>query len=68
MFPVPVIDEGSLAKSLNVTIPASEVEEGLSVVIDIDPDSTIGADILVAKRIPGLPVIFTPADFAIFRL
>ena len=46
------IDEGSLAKSLNVTIPASEIEEGLSVVIDIDPDSTIDADILTAKRIP----------------
>ena len=47
------IDEGSLAKSLNVTIPASEIEEGLSVVIDIDPDSTIDAEILVAKRIPN---------------
>ena len=46
------IDEGSLAKSLNVTIPASEIEEGLSVVIDIDPDSTIDAEILAAKRIP----------------
>ena len=46
------IDEGSLAKSLNVTIAASEIEEGLSVVIDIDPDSTIDAGILAAKRIP----------------
>ena len=46
------IDEGSLAKSLNVTIPASVIEEGLSVVIDIDPNSTIDAEILAAKRIP----------------
>ena len=46
------IDEGSLAKSLNVTIPASKIEEGLSVVIDIDPDSTIDAGTLAAKRIP----------------
>ena len=46
------VDEGSLAKSLNVTIPASVIEEGLSVAIDIDPDSTIDASILAAKRIP----------------
>ncbi|MCY3808607.1 MAG: M66 family metalloprotease [Gemmatimonadetes bacterium] len=46
------IDEGSLDKSLNVTIPDSVIEEGLSVVIEIDPDSTIDAEILVAKRIP----------------
>ena len=46
------IDEGSLAKSLNVTIPDSVIEEGLSVVIDIDPDSTIDAGILARKRIP----------------
>ena len=46
------VDEGSLAKSLNVTIPDSVIEEGLSVVIDIDPDSTIDAGILASKRIP----------------
>ena len=46
------VDDGSLAKSLNLTIPASVIEEGLSVVIDVDPDSTIDASILVAKRIP----------------
>ena len=51
--PIPTdIDEGSLEKSLNVTIPGSAIEEGLSVVIEIDPDSTIDADILVARRIP----------------
>ncbi|MCY3808597.1 MAG: M66 family metalloprotease [Gemmatimonadetes bacterium] len=51
--PIPTeIDEGSLDKSLNVTIPGSVIEEGLSVVIEIDPDSTIDAEILVARRIP----------------
>ena len=51
--PIPTeIDDGSLDKSLNVTIPDSVIEEGLSVVIEIDPDSTIDAEILAAKRIP----------------
>ena len=51
--PIPTeIDEGSLDKSLNVTVPDSVIEEGLSVVIEIDPDSTIDADILAARRIP----------------
>ncbi len=51
--PIPTeIDEGSLDKSLNVTIPDSAIEEGLSVVIEIDPDSTIDAEILTTKRIP----------------
>ena len=51
--PIPTeIDEGSLDKSLNVTIPDSVIEDGLSVVIEIDPDSTIDAEILTAKRIP----------------
>ena len=46
------INEGSLDQSLNVTIPDAVIEEGLSVVIDIDPDSTIDAGILAARRIP----------------
>ena len=46
------ITEGSLAKSLNVAIPASEIEEGLELVIEIDPDSTIDHEILAATRIP----------------
>ena len=46
------VGEGALANSLNATIPASVIQKGLSVVIDIDPDSTIDADILTAKRIP----------------
>ena len=51
--PIPTeIDEGSLDKSLNVTIPASVIEEGLSVVVEIDPDSAIDAEILAARRIP----------------
>ena len=51
--PIPTeVDEGSLDKSLNVTIPDSVIEEGLSVVIEIDPDSTIDAEILTTKRIP----------------
>ena len=51
--PIPTeIVEGSLDRSLNVTIPDSVIEEGLSVVIEIDPDSTIDAEILAARRIP----------------
>ncbi len=51
--PIPTgIYEGSLDKSLNVTIPDSVIEEGLSVVIEIDPDSTIDAEILTTRRIP----------------
>ena len=51
--PIPTeVDEGSLAMSLNVTIPDSVIEEGLSVVIEIDPDSTIDAEILTTRRIP----------------
>ena len=46
------IDEGSLDKSLSATIPDSVIEEGLSVVIEIDPDSTIDHEILTATRIP----------------
>ncbi|MCY3809906.1 MAG: M66 family metalloprotease [Gemmatimonadetes bacterium] len=46
------ISEESLAKSLNVVIPASKIEEGLELVIEIDPDSTIDHEILATTRIP----------------
>ena len=46
------IAEESLAKSLNVVIPASKIEEGLELVIEIDPDSTIDHEILATTRIP----------------
>ena len=50
-IPIKIAEE-SLAKSLNVVIPASKIEEGLELVIEIDPDSTIDHEILATTRIP----------------
>ena len=46
------VDESSLALSSNAEIPDSVLEPELEMVIEIDPDSTVDADLLVAKRIP----------------
>ena len=60
--PVPIpkeVDEGDLSSSANARIPAWVVQPGLEMVIDIDPEGTLGPDPGVAKRIPGrgrLPV------------
>ncbi len=52
--PIPTeVDEGSLAKSSNADIPASAIEPGLEVVIEIDPDGELDDELLVTRRIPS---------------
>ena len=52
--PIPTeLDEGSLAKSSNADIPASAIEPGLEVVIEIDPDGELDDELLVTRRIPS---------------
>ena len=52
--PIPTeLDEGSLAKSSNADIPASVIEPGLQVVIEIDPDGELDDELLVTRRIPS---------------
>ena len=46
------VDESSLPLSSNAEIPDSVLEPDLEMVIEIDPDSTLDADLLVTKRIP----------------
>ncbi|MDE2943912.1 MAG: M66 family metalloprotease [Gemmatimonadota bacterium] len=46
------IDEGNLEASANVTIPGSVIVPGLQMVVEVDPDGTLGAGVDVQKRIP----------------
>ena len=46
------VDEGDLSKSANAEIPGSVIRPGLEMVIEIDPESTLDAELGVAKRIP----------------
>lgn len=46
------IDEGSLEKSSNVTIPDTVLHPGLEMVIEIDPEDNLDDDLLVTRRIP----------------
>ena len=46
------VDESSLDLSSNAEIPDSVLEPDLEMVIEIDPDSTLDANLLVTKRIP----------------
>ena len=51
--PIPTaVDESALEKSANVKIPASVVQPGLQMVIEIDPDGTLDPALGVARRIP----------------
>ncbi len=51
--PIPVrVDESSLDRSANAVIPGHVIKPGLEMVIEVDPDGTLGADLGVAKRIP----------------
>ena len=51
--PIPTeVYEGSLASSANAPVPAEIVQPGLEMVIEIDPDGTLDADLEVARRIP----------------
>jgi len=51
--PIPTeVYEGSLARSANAPVPAEIVQPGLEMVIEIDPEGTLDADLEVARRIP----------------
>ena len=53
--PIPTVigdAESSLSQSVNAEIPASVVQPGLEMVVEIDPDNTLDAGLGVAKRIP----------------
>ena len=53
--PVPIpkeVDEGDLTASANARIPGWVVKPGLEMVIDVDPQGTLGPNPGVAKRIP----------------
>ena len=51
--PIPnEVTEGELSASANAVIPGRVVQRGLEMVIDIDPDGTLGSDLDVTKRIP----------------
>ena len=52
--PIPTeLKEGSLVKSSNADIPASVMEPGLEVVIEIDPNEELDDELLVTRRIPS---------------
>ena len=46
------VREGSLATSSNAEIPASIVQPGLEMAVEVDPDGTLDAALGVTKRIP----------------
>ena len=51
--PVPTaIDQSKLAKSVNVAVPASIVQPGLEVVVQVDPEDELDSALNVSKRIP----------------
>ena len=52
--PIPtVIDESSLSKSVNADVPDWVIQPGLEVVIEPDPEGTLGPALGVASRIPA---------------
>ena len=52
--PIPVeIEEGRLSSSANARIPASVIQPGLEMVIEIDPQNTLNPGLGVQKRIPA---------------
>ncbi|WP_428273460.1 Ig-like domain-containing protein [Candidatus Palauibacter sp.] len=46
------VGEGSLDASANADIPADVLRPGLELVVEVDPDRTLGAEVGLAKRIP----------------
>lgn len=46
------VNEGSLNASANARIPASVIQPGLEMVVEIDPDGTVAPELGVAQRIP----------------
>ena len=47
------VEEGRLDASANVAIPAEVVQPGLELVVEVDPENTLGPDPGTAKRIPA---------------
>ncbi|MCY3598729.1 MAG: hypothetical protein OXN85_01985 [Gemmatimonadetes bacterium] len=47
------VEEGRLDASANVAIPAEVVRPGLELVVEVDPEDTLGPDPGTAKRIPA---------------
>ena len=47
------VDEGSLVKSANALIPPEVVQPGLEMVIEVDPEETLDAELGVVRRIPA---------------
>ena len=51
--PIPTeVDESSLSKSANATIPGEVVQPGLEMVIEVDPEGTLDPALQVTRRIP----------------
>jgi Leucine-rich repeat (LRR) protein len=46
------MNEGSLSSSANARIPASVIQPGLEMVVEIDPDQTVAPELGVTQRIP----------------
>ena len=46
------VGEGSLDASANAGIPADVVQPGLELVVEVDPDQTLGAEVGLTRRIP----------------
>ena len=52
--PIPTeVAEGDLSKSANLDIDGSLVQPGLEIVIEVDPDGTVDAELGVQTRIPA---------------
>ncbi len=47
------LNEGDLEVSANASIPASVVQPGLEMVVEIDPDGTLDASLGIVRRIPA---------------
>lgn len=47
------VEEGRLDASANVAVPAEVVQPGLELVVEVDPENTLGSDPGTAKRIPA---------------
>ena len=51
--PLPTaVDEGSLETSAHAVIPGTQIQPGLEMVVEIDPEGTLDPSLGVAKRIP----------------
>ena len=68
------VNEGNLGTSSNAVIPASVVQRGVEMVIEVDPDGTLDPDLGVQERIPAegrltLDVVEMPTfDFTVIPM